>query len=90
MSSLQNNAQPQTKDIQTFLSPLLLLKRTAWALKGDLLPLSWSQQTRWSHNQQPVTMTDITSFLLQLPINKTLSNGAEKAWASATWVEKEE
>lgn len=58
----------------------LLLKHTAWALKGDLLPLSWSQQTRWSHNQQTNNNDRHYNFLLRCH-KQTLSNGAEKAWA---------
>ena len=48
--------------------------------KGDLLPLSWSQQTRWSHNQQTNNNDRHYNFLLRCR-KQTLSNGAEKAWA---------
>lgn len=67
----------------------LLLKRTAWALKGDLLPLSWSQQTRWSHNQQ--TNNNDRHYNFQLRCRKqTLSSGAEKAWAISNLGRKED
>ena len=58
----------------------LLLKHTAWALKGDLLPLSWSQETRRSHNQQTSNNDRQYNFLLRCR-KQTLSNEAEKAWA---------
>lgn len=57
----------------------LLLKYTALALKGDLLPLSWIQQTRWPHNQQTSNNYRHYNFLLRCH-KQTLSNGAEKAW----------
>lgn len=56
----------------------LLLRYTALALKGDLPPLSWIRQTRWSHNQRTRNNDRRYNFLLR-DHKQTLSNGAERA-----------